>query len=235
MRRLATLALAAALASPTAVHARLFWQTYGSTVASPDGGCAWNLNSDYFVPRHCDSCRYDLFSPCKTAHTRSPACKYLHPVYEGYCTIYGPCHFRWRDHVYKKHCGCAPLRDVSGSWQMDKCRKGSCQLPLLHAAGCQLSICDVDSHGETKLAASSTTQPGCGDCWGETFGVTPALCALPNVEPLGGETLGTIEAFSLGALAGGAGRPPAAGAVGQALPPPSGSNAAVGFSGLFGN
>jgi hypothetical protein len=125
MRLSVWLALAGVLVPANSTQARLFRQTYGATVPTADGGSVWNINQDYFVPRHCDSCRYDLFSACKQSHTRSPACKYLHPVYEGYCTPYGPCRYKWRDHVYKKYCGSTPLRHTYGGWHLEKCRKHS--------------------------------------------------------------------------------------------------------------
>ena len=85
---------------------RLFYQTYGATVAAPGGCCAWNVNQDYFVPRYCESGRYGLLSSCKTSHTTSAACRRDHPIYHGYCSPYGSCHYCWRNHVYKAHCGC---------------------------------------------------------------------------------------------------------------------------------
>ena len=110
MRPLVLLTLIAALLGANTAQARLFWQTYGSVVPADDCGssCTWNWNQDYFVPRHCSSCRYGLFSPCKTSCTTSPACKWRHPLYPGYCGIYGPCHYGRRDHVC--HCGCGPAR-----------------------------------------------------------------------------------------------------------------------------
>ncbi len=112
MRPLVLLTLIAALLGANTAQARLFWQTYGSVVPADDCGssCTWNWNQDYFVPRHCSSCRYGLFSPCKTSRTTSPACKWRHPFYPGYCGIYGPCHYGRRDHVYDCHCGCGPVR-----------------------------------------------------------------------------------------------------------------------------
>ena len=99
-------------------EARLFWQTYGSIVPSADGcGCNWNVNQDYFVPRHPTSSRYGLWSPCKTSCTTSPACKWCHPLYPGYCGIYGPCHYCWRDHVYGFRCGCTLLRIGHSMWR----------------------------------------------------------------------------------------------------------------------
>lgn len=108
MRLLPWLVLAISLALATRAEARLFWQTYGSTVPTADG-CAWNVNQDYFVPRYPTSCRYGLYSPCKESCTTSPACRTCHPLYPGYCSIYGPCHYHRRDRVYQAHCGCKPL------------------------------------------------------------------------------------------------------------------------------
>jgi hypothetical protein len=218
-----------ALAASPAAHARLFWQTYGSTVPTADG-CAWNLNSDYFVPRHCDSCRYGLFSPCKTAHSLSPACKYLHPVYGGNCTPYGPCHYRWRDHVYKKYCCCSPLRYVHGPWKLEKCRK---HCGALHCGGCGCSTggCwtgfdDCATTASCPAAACSSTG-GCA-CYGEFAG------ALLNVEPFGGELLGEIAAMPANMVgASGAGMMGAAGQL-PALPMPGGPASGLPIPGLFG-
>lgn len=93
----------------TQAEARLFTQTYGSVVPTADGGCAWNTNSDYFVPRHCDTCRYGLYSPCKCDCTTSPACRRCHALYPGYCSPYGCFHYCWRNHVYARKCGCCPV------------------------------------------------------------------------------------------------------------------------------
>jgi hypothetical protein len=222
MRYPALLALAVTLAVPHAVHARLFWQTYGASVASPNGcGCAWNLNSDYFVPRHCDSGRYDLFSPCKTAHSISPACKNLHPVHGGYCTPYGECHYRWRDHVYRKYCGCTPLKHIYGPWRLDKCRK--------HGLGpCGCSACTSGRAVGVSPPVCDTCQSLASPAWNDANGDV-----LPNVEPFGGETLGTILAFpagNRGGMGGGAMMPTMSGMqgasgmstvpTGQTLPPP---------------
>ena len=114
MRVISYLAALIAL-GPANAEARLFWQTYGA-VAPSAGACAWNLNQDYFVPRHCGSGAYDLFSPCKTDYGSSAACRNLHPIYHGYCTPYGLCRYVWRDHVYKTYCGCTPLRYEYGPW-----------------------------------------------------------------------------------------------------------------------
>lgn len=178
------LVLSAACLAAAPAQARLFWQSYGSTAPAPAGcGCAWNLNSDYFVPRACDSCRYGLFSPCKKHHSISPACKSLHPVYTGYCTPYGPCHYKFRDHLYAKRCGCTPLACVDGPWQLAQCAKHG---------GCGGAYVSVPGHGCGPSGAMLGPQ------------ADPHLYpgVLPNVEPLGGETLGTILAYPTGLGAG---------------------------------
>jgi len=109
MRLLPWFILAISLTASTEAQARLFWQTYGATVPAAEGACNWNVNQDYFVPRHPASCRYELYSPCKSSRYRSPACKSCHPIYSGYCNIYGPCHYRHRNHVYQAYCGCSPV------------------------------------------------------------------------------------------------------------------------------
>jgi hypothetical protein len=183
MLRSLTLTIAlASVAAPQTAHGRLFWQTYGATVAADGGcGCAWNVNQDYFVPRHCHTGRYGLFSACKSAHSISPACKNMHPVYADYCTPYGPCRYKWRDHVYATYCGCGPLKHHYGAWHLEPCGKH----PL------------VRKHGEHRQA--------CGPAAAHTFdpGVHSALAAsqwpcLCNVESFGGEVLGSISALSVG-------------------------------------
>jgi hypothetical protein len=191
MRLTALLAALAMMLTTATAQARLFWQTYGSTVAAEpcDGGCAWNINQDYFVPRHCDTGRYDLFSPCKTAHTRSPACKHLHPVYAGYCTPYSACRYRWRDHVYKAYCGCTPLRCEYGPWHLEKCRKHS------------LVLRDGDC---------GCGPVGCGSMTGlpderYALALEPVLdaAALCNVEAFGGVLLGNVAAIPAGTAGSG--------------------------------
>jgi hypothetical protein len=185
MRSIALVAVLT-LMTPASAHGRLFWQTYGATVAAPgDGGagCAWNMNQDYFVPRHCDTGRYGLFSACKTAHSISPACKSLHPVYAGYCTPYGSWHYKRRDHVYKKYCGCTPWSHVYGKWHLDRCCKPMC-LPL-HGNGC---------------GQGCSSEPACdAGAWYGGIETQHPLC-LCNVEPIGGETLGSIAALASGAV-----------------------------------
>jgi hypothetical protein len=182
--------------------ARLFWQTYGATVATSDGcGCAWNVNQDYFVPRHCHTGRYGLFSACKSAHTTSPACKNLHPVYAGYCTPYGPCRYKWRDHVYKTYCGCGPLKNHLAAWHLRPCGKH----PL------------VLKHVYDEAAC----------CPGEPLAVVQDLHAMPggrhslclcNVEPFGGEILGSISALTAAPMAASPAVPGSAAAAQPALP-----------------
>ncbi len=110
MRFLPWLVLAISLALASTVEARLFWQTFGSTVPTADGcGCAWNVNQDYFVPRYPSSGRYGLYSPCKSSRSTSPASPYCHSIYPGYSSIYGPCHYHRRNHVYGAYCGCSPI------------------------------------------------------------------------------------------------------------------------------
>ena len=183
MRSFSLFAVFALLAAAPA-DARLFWQTYGATVAT-DGGCAWNINQDYFVPRHCDSCRYDLLSRCKTFHSISPACKNLHPVFVGYCTPYGECHYCWRDHVYKTHCGCTPLRCAFGPGKLDRCKK-HCLVLRSGGRGGECSSCDCDAQVAWNAPES---------------GFTPyaEMSVLPNVEPFGGVILGSIAAVPAGA------------------------------------
>ncbi|MCH7753046.1 MAG: hypothetical protein IH898_12955 [Planctomycetes bacterium] len=149
MRPLVLLTLIAALLGANTAQARLFWQTYGSVVPADDCGssCTWNWNQDYFVPRHCSSCRYGLLSPCKTSCTTSPACNWRHPLYPGYCGIYGPCHYGRRDHVYDCHCGCGPVRPSYGPWRhgchprhgcrpaCGGCATSGCYLPVLRPDG----------------------------------------------------------------------------------------------------
>lgn len=179
MRRLLILTAILALGGIQQTHARLFWQTYGSIDEHPGGcGCAWNSNQDYFVPRTCDAGRYGLFGPCKTSCTDSPACKYQHPLHPGYCTVYGPCHYCWRNHVYRCYCGCRGIHPY-------KCN-GVCAHwcgPLRY--GCGGHCC---------------RQRRCGGCYGglagscpcEYPGAIPFYQPSPNVESPGFEILGTV-------------------------------------------
>lgn len=185
------LAIAISLAFASTAEARHFWQTYGSTVPAADG-CTWNWNSDYFVPRHCSSCRYGLYSPCKTSCMTSPACKWSHPFYPGYCSPYGPCHYRRRNHVYAHRCGCEPIA---------ACLKRGC-----HGKACRCI--------GTCAAAFASTVPGCclgtactllGGCGasGESCGAScesgvasHSHAVLHNVEPIGLHSLGSIPVDS---------------------------------------
>jgi hypothetical protein len=198
-----TLILAAVAAS--AAQARLFWQTYGATVAAPDGcGCVWNQNQDYFVPRHCDSGRYDLYSPCKESHYRSPACARIHPVHDGYCSPYAGWHYTRRDHVYAKHCGCTPLADYCGPWKLERCKKhcfalkdcGCCTAPTGGYGGAWGGQCSTGCEITAQTYAAGCEPRGVDSCYGW----------LPNVELLGGESIGGIPAMAMGSgSAGGAG------------------------------
>ena len=194
MPRLALIAALTTLLMPATADARLFWQTYGATTVGAEGGCHWNLNQDYFVPRHCDSCQYGLFSACKADHSLSPACKNLHPVYAGYCTPYGSCRYKWRDHVYKKHCGCTPLRCEHGPWHLEKCRK--------HAL--------VKRHASTGCTGGSDGCSSTDAHYSEMYSSAPYAIVpthphdgyYQNLEPFGGETLGSIAALPGGAAGG---------------------------------
>lgn len=210
MRLPVWLAVAGALAVAATAHARSFRQTYGATVPVEGGGCVWNMNQDYFVPRYCDSCRYGLFSACKQGHTNSPACRHLHPVHSCYCTPFGECRYKWRDHVYKTYCGCTPLSCYHGPWKLEKCKKHCFALKHKHQCG-GCSSCSGGCSDGSCLAASSTA-PACGaGCGAGSDGVAfadPML--LHNVEPLEGESLGYIPALprtSMGAQAGGGALP----------------------------
>lgn len=196
-RTLLAAAVVSALFACGDAQARLFRQTYGATVPAQDG-CVWNINQDYFVPRYCDTGQYGLFSACKHAHSLSAACRNLHPLYCGYCSPYGACRYRWRDHVYKVHCGCTPLRCYYGPWRNHKCRK----------------------HAGWLAAACCGRYGGCGDCapadagWGATpcdclagYGGEGSCencnaCDLSHVEPGGGILLGMIPMEDGGALDG---------------------------------
>ncbi len=185
MRRTVLLSLLVSLFFGTPAEARLLWQTYGSVMPNDDGcGSTWNWNQDYFVPRHASSGRYGLFSPCKTSRTTSPACKWCHPFYSGYCSIYGPCHYKRRDHVYKAYCGSSP-QNIYGP---RRASGGGCRVPYRRGSG-----------------------PVCGDAptCGETTAMCPMACRpmartaypLPNVEVPGLEILGSISVEGDGLLA----------------------------------
>jgi hypothetical protein len=215
LRFLVLTAVLCAAAAP--VQARAFRQTYGATVATADGGCTWNMSMDYFVPRTCDSCRYDLFSACKTSHTTSPACINQHPIYGGYCTPYASCRYKWRDHVYKKHCGCTPLACTYGPWDLEKCCKHGCGK---HGCGkhCRRTP-DPTSCGIYPGGCGVTPLASCADgfCAGGAYASEAAgyggfasvpvadVAYLPNVEPYGVEVIGTVEAFPIRMGGGGMG------------------------------
>lgn len=161
--------------------ARLFWQTYGSIAPTPDGGCQWNTNSDYFVPRYCDSCRYGLFSPCKTSCTTSPACRREHAIYPGYCSPYGCFHYCRLNHVYARKCGCCPvpyhgpIRPGCGHlcqrcWHGGVCINGNCSQNACLNGMCYDGMCP----GEGGLISDN-----CG--------------YLPNVESAEFQILGSIS------------------------------------------
>jgi hypothetical protein len=219
-----TLLLAAlAFTAAAPVQARLFWQSYGATAAMPDGGCAWNMGTDYFVPRTCDSCRYDLFSACKSHHSISPACRNLHPIYCGYCTPYGACHYKFRDHLYKKRCGCTPLACTYGPWELEKCRKHCRRTPDVTSCGSCSSGCG--GCGMTPLVGcADATCVGGAVCDGAFAPrASSEFAYLPNVEPLGGAIIGTVEAYPARMGAAGMG-------MGAGMPMPmSGAAAAPGM------
>ena len=171
-------------------NARLFWQTYGSVVPTADG-CEWNTNSDYFVPRHCDTGRYGLFSPCKTSCTTSPACRREHAIYPGYCSPYGCLHYCWRNQVYARKCGCCPvpyhgpIRPGCGHlcercWHGRACLHGNCS----HGS-CQGGSCSYSQSGHEAYQRAMCPEVGCicqDDC----------MC-LPNVESAEFQVLGSIS------------------------------------------
>ncbi len=220
MPRLALIAALTTLLTPATADARLFWQTYGASVGTEGGcgaGCHWNLNQDYFVPRHCDSCQYGLFSACKVDHTRSAACKNLHPVYAGYCTPYGSCRYKWRDHVYKTYCGCTPLRCEHGPWHLKKCDKHALVKRHAHpgcaggSAACRRSAV-ADGLAASHLTESYDAAP---------YAIEPThqhVGYYQNLEPFGGETLGSIAALPAG-MAGGGSATAAPGTTVNPLPP----------------
>ncbi len=186
MRRLVLLALCISLLSATTAEARLFWQTYGSTIPSAGGsssedcgaGGTWNWNQDYFVPRYPSSGHYELFSPCKTSHTTSPACWQSHPFHPGYCNIYSGCRYRWRNHVYGAYCGCTPI-EVSRGPRRSGCGNECC-VPL-REPNCPGATCDQ----------------GCFDL----VAPTATVGYLPNVESTGLAILGSISVEGDGLLA----------------------------------
>ncbi len=173
MRLPILLVLCLSLVSVSTANARLFWQTYGSTISSGEGGeCTWNSNQDYFIPRHTSSCRYGLFSPCKKSRTNSPACVTCHPLYPGYCGIYGSCHYAWRNHVYQAYCGCCtPVQSGRGPWRIDR--------------GCQKNCCEASSYCQSEMPRMASEARG----------------YLPNIEPPEFAVLGSISVEGDGLLA----------------------------------
>lgn len=184
------ISLAIALALASTAEARLFWQTYGSTMPTADGcGCTWNWNQDYFVPRHASSCRYGLFSPCKSSCTTSPACKWCHPWYSGYCSIYGPCHYRRRNHVYGCHCGCSPIAACVG--RMKRCG-------ALGAGCCTAKFCCCAAGGSC-CAVTACSGGICFDCEAPLYNVEPAGAAILGSIPVeGGDLLAQTDLTQLG-------------------------------------
>ncbi len=187
MLRKAILGLILALAAATPADARLFRQTYGATIpaqgsAAGDCGSTWNWNQDFFVPRYATSGRYDLFSPCKVARTRSPAAWHGSQLYPGYCTVYGAPHYRWRNHVYGTYCGCKPLQPYCGPWRNKPC----CRNCGPRRSSCSAGLCEMleNSNGLSHFCPSP-----CG--------------ILPGVEPVGLALLGSIPVDSDDLLAGG--------------------------------
>ena len=163
----ATFALLVVLGFGESAQARLFWQTFGSVASDGACGCHWNANQDFFVPRHADSCRYGLFSPCKTSCSSSPAAKHCHPYHPGYCSNYGPWHYCWRNLVYGCYCGCSPLKNYRcGCHWLYGCR--SCR-----RAACGCSSC------------------GSGCCM-DMAHYLPQLMPAPNVEAAGMHVIGGL-------------------------------------------
>ncbi len=168
----------------TQAEARLFWQTHGSVVPTADGGCAWNTNSDYFVPRHCDSCRYGLFSPCKCSCTTSPACRRCHALYLGYCSPYGCFHYCWRNHIYARKCGCCPVA-YCGPY------RPGCGPHLLCQHGCRGGMCAAGPICPTNICADGL-YPMEG-CFADR-GMPGEECQyLANVESAEFQILGSIS------------------------------------------
>lgn len=175
--------------------ARLFWQTYGSTVETPDG-CQWNTNSDYFVPRHCDTCRYGLYSPCKKSCATSPACRRESAVYPGYCSPYGCAHYCWRNHLYAHKCGCCPvpyngpIRPACGC-PLQRCLHGGvcvngvCSPNSYHGGTCQGGMCCGDAPAQ-RIAMNN-------DCMNDLSQSHSECGYLPNVESNEFQILGSIS------------------------------------------
>lgn len=181
MRQLALLVLGFSLLSATTAEARLFWQTYGATIPSGEGcgsGCTWNWNQDYFVPRYSSTGRYALFSPCKKSRTTSPACKWCHPYYPGYCSPYGPWHYRRRNHVYCTYCGCTPIQVYHGPWR----------------TGCGNQCC-------VPLRPQDCPAAACPRGGFDHFSPSATVGYLPNVESSQPAILGSLSVEGDGLLA----------------------------------
>lgn len=139
MRRIVLLALLVPSFFASSAEARLFWQTFGAVVPS-ENGCERNWNQDYFVPRYASSCKYELYSPCETSRSVSPACLWNHPFNSGYCGIYGPGHYRRQERALRVHCGCDRERVRIGRCN---CVSSGCGCSCLNdgvAAGCLSSF-----------------------------------------------------------------------------------------------
>ena len=143
---------------------------------------------DYFVPRHCDSCRYDLFSPCKTAHSRLAGVQEsLHPSLRAAtarrtarATTSGGT-TSTRNTAAARRCSC-----TYGPWHLDKCRKHGCKAAALRRRA-----------RRRRLRRRRLRVGGSAASWRAPAAArTTAMALLPNVEPFGGETLGTIAAHS---------------------------------------
>lgn len=194
-----SLAAVACLLHANIGHGRLFWPTYGSTVPTRDGlDCAWNANQDFFVPRHCDSGRYDLFGACTKSAYASPACRRMHPGDARYCTPYGSLRSAWRNCVYRQHCRCSGERmDAS------LCGLDFCWLPSSRTG----SRC-LGSRAVPRSSACASEQ-ACGGAPGDAC--ADRCCGMASyVEPRGGESLGTfslrlIGGFGVGGGIGGGG------------------------------
>ncbi len=180
---LPSLLLSLAFVAPA--EGRLFYQTFGSVVPTADG-CTWNVNQDYFVPRHCSSGRYGLFSPCKEDCTISPACRKGHPLHPGYCSPYGPLHYCWRNFVYHYHCGCGPVKPCGGFCR--HCGSGPVRSYCgPYQAGCGPQ-CQVP-----YAAAASCCFPGDSYCAMGAVEAYPCEMYLPNVESHEYQILGSIS------------------------------------------
>lgn len=195
MLRTILLATVALLTWNTQAEARLFLQTYGSTIpvhgSAADGcGNTWNWHQDYFVPRHASTCWYGLFSPCKRGQTYSPAALYCSQLYPGYCTAYNAYRYRWRNHVYRTHCGSTPLKPACGKWRSVKCRRGCEPRYASTRDECSGSASCEEVCGERVNC--NRANPNCRP-WIPEHAVSHCMEGfLPGVEPVGVEMLGSI-------------------------------------------